>query len=110
MKIKNAISETGMMIPDHNVSAELMYIWLARLEGLVRTEIKKEIPVEEILFGEEDNERELSVPDPYSAVYPMYLQTMIYLYLGEYDRYNYLNSLFSTLWSDYAKYYVRTKG
>ncbi len=98
------------MIPDHNVSAELMYIWLSRVEGLVKTEIKKEDPGAGELFSEFDEEKELSVPDPYSAIYPLYLQTMIYLYLCEYDRYNYLNSLFSSAWSDYAKYYVRTKG
>ena len=106
MKIKEAITETGMMIPDHGIKEELLYIWLSRVEALVSAEIKKE-PPREAEYSAEDGELTLGVPDPYSVIYPLYLQTMIYLYLGEYDRYNYLNSVFSGAWSDYAKYYIR---
>jgi len=104
LKVKDAINEAGLMIPDHNVNEELLYIWLNRVQGLVGSLIsEKELPR---LQSELD---ELAVPEPYSALYPLYLQTMIYLYLGEYDRYNYLNSLFEASWSDYAKYYIRNK-
>ena len=105
MKAKDAITEAGLMIPDHNVNEELLYIWLTRVEGLVCNEITRKAQAEKI----SDGEHQLLVPDPYSSVYPLYLQTMIYLYLGEYDRYNYLNSLFEAAWMDYAKHYIRNK-
>ena len=108
MKVKDAINEAGMMIPDHNAPQELMYLWLTRVEGLVYMQIMSEKA--QAVFTPDEGEAVLSVPDPYSAIYPLYLQTMIYLYLGEYDRYNYLNSCFEKAWSDYAKHYVRTKG
>ena len=107
MKVKEAINEAGMMIPDHNAAPELLYLWLTRAEGLVYMQIRSEKAKK--AFAPEDDEAELSVPDPYSAIYPLYLQTMIYLYLGEYDRYNYLSACFERAWNDYAKYYVRTK-
>ena len=107
MKVKQAISEAGLMIPDHNVSAELLHIWLSRVEGEVFAIVRDD--EREVVFSEGDGESVLSVPDPFSAIYPLYLQTMIYLYLGEYDRYNYLNSLYESARSEYAKYYLRTK-
>ncbi|MBE6544007.1 MAG: hypothetical protein E7675_06360 [Ruminococcaceae bacterium] len=109
MKIKEALTETGMMIPDHNICEELLYIWLSRVEGLVITRIMGGDGAD-IKYTPEENEGVLRVPDPYSAIYPLYLQTMIYLYLGEYDRYNHLNQAFSSAWSDFAKHYIRTKG
>ena len=107
MQIKEALTEAGMMIPDHNISNELLYIWLSRIEGLVLSEIIRS-PSPNIRYTEESINETLRVPDPYSVIYPLYLQTMIFLHLGEYDRYNYLNSVFSAAWSDYAKHYIRS--
>ncbi len=95
------------MIPDHNVPIELLYLWLARVEELVYIRIRLEKA--EKKYTPDDDLTELSVADPYSVIYPLYLQTMIYLYLGEYDRYNYLCTCFERAWSDYGKHYVRTK-
>ena len=95
------------MIPDHNVPEALLYLWLARVEEFVYVRIRLEDAEKE--FTHEDDGVELSVPDPFSVIYPLYLQTMIYLYLGEYDRYNYLCTCFDRAWSDYGKHYVRTK-
>lgn len=106
MKIHEAITEMGNMIPDHNVSEDLLFTWLSRIEGLVVAEIHRGKSAN-TKYTKEHNEVSLIVPDPYSVIYPLYLQTMAYLYLGEYDRYNHLNSVFNNAWSDYAKYHIR---
>ena len=106
MKVNEAITELGKMIPDHNISEDLLLIWLSRIEGLVLAEIHRKADTD-IRYTEGSAEASLAAPDPYSVIYPLYLQTMAYLYLGEYDRYNYLNSVFNSAWSDYAKFYIR---
>ena len=53
--------------------------------------------------------RKLRIPDPFSSIYILYLQCMIHLALGEYDKYSSLYAFYNSAFEDYAKWYMRNR-
>lgn len=108
MTAQAAINEVNAVLP-HNFDNSLLLIWLNRIERMASVEIEG-LECNAISDIEENEiNTALRIPDPYSVIYVLYLQCMIYLFLGEYDRYANLNELFNSAWKDYAKRYVRNK-
>ncbi len=108
MTAQAAISEVNAVLP-HNYDNNLLIIWINRIERTVAVEIEG-LECDAISdITESKLNTVLRIPDPYSVIYVLYLQCMIYLSLGEYDRYANLNELFNSAWRDYAKWYLRTK-
>ena len=110
MTAKNAIDEVNAVLP-HNFDNSLLITWLNRIEKTAAVEIEeKALDPEPAITEANQATRTLSIPEPYAFIYPLYLQCMIYLMLGEYDRYSNLNGFFNTVWGDYAKRYLKSKG
>lgn len=84
---------------------QALYDELARLESMIATEIRGGSRVR--LTVGEDEERELSVGPPYDQMYEHWLCAMIDQKLMEYDTANTEMTVFSGLYSEYAKWHRR---
>ena len=78
------------------------------VEGRILCEICKKQPSEVTsLLGEDDI---LSVPEPYSRVYMLYLVSMLELMAGNYSAYSSVSAEFDKAFVEYGKWYLRNKG
>ena len=106
MTAEKAIYEAGAMVP-HSIETGLLLTWLDRLERYASVEVEG-LECDTIKdLKEEELGSKLRIPDPYSWVYPLYLQCMIHLAMGEYDRYSAVNQTFNNAFDDYSKWYMR---
>lgn len=108
MTVQAAINEANATIP-HNLDNSLLITWINRVERTASVEIEG-MECDEINdVTENDLEETLRIPDPYSVIYVLYLQCMISIALGEFDRYANIYGIFNSSWSDYAKWRLRKR-
>lgn len=82
---------------------------LNTIEGRIYREILEktaDFTGEFIPFQEGEEERELTVPVPYTDIYVFYLAAMMDFYNGDSGRYNDTMVLFNQAWEDYAAHYM----
>lgn len=86
---------------------DLKFRWINDVEGRVLCEIHKISPdrVKEIV-SETD---ELTVPEPYSNLYILYLAAMIEFAGGNYSAYTELSAEFEKALLIYAKWFIRNR-
>lgn len=101
MTIKNVIDRVDSVKPNGFSNADKME-WLAELEGKIQTEIFL-LPLDELVKPTNMTD-ELLVPYPYDSIYSFYLQAMIDLHNGEYDRYDNTYAVFNEKWKEYVKW------
>ena len=101
MTIKNVIDRVDSVKPNGFSNADKME-WLAELEGKIQTEIFL-LPLDELVKPANMTD-ELLVPYPYDSIYSFYLQAMIDLHNGEYDRYDNTYAVFNEKWKEYVKW------
>lgn len=106
MKIKKLIS-TLDAIKENEFNDDTKLYWINEVEGRIACEIYKKNAAEFVgLVSEED---ELSVSEPYSRIYILYLIAMIAFAKGEYDLYSKTVIEYETAFSEYARYVIRNR-
>ena len=111
MTIREAIERTDALT--HNTYNDYDKIeWLSKLDGMVmRTVISTHtgtVPEFSGYNDETDKSTELLVPEPYSDVYPRWLEAQIHYASGEISKYNNAILMFNTEFEAYQDYYNRT--
>lgn len=113
MTAREVLSTIDQMRPNAYTDAEKLR-FLNVLEGRIYTEIyeasRREAGEDTPVFspikeGEED--REMSVPEPYTDLYIYYLAAMIDFYNGDSGRYNDSMVMYNDAWDKYAAYYIQ---
>ena len=106
MKVERIIA-TLDAIKENKLTDETKLVWINEVEGRVECEIRKKKATEyRNIVGRND---ELSVPEPYSRIYILYLAAMIAFTRGEYDLYGRTLIEYETAFSEYAKYVIRNR-
>ena len=106
MKVERIILTLDEM-KENSVSEEVKIVWLNEVEGRVECEIRGKKPEEFVpLTSGEDT---LSLPEPYSRAYLLYLCAMIAFAKGEYELYSKGIIDYETAFSEYARYYIRSR-
>lgn len=110
MKVKDAIEKTNQL-KANAYSEENMSEWLSELENYAiesifnRAEGNSFAPVK--YSYEDDGEKELMIPDPYSEIYIYYLAAKIDYWNKELDSYNNNMSMYNASYSSFAAKYRR---
>ncbi len=104
MTVSQAIERCSLLYPA-DLEGGRVYSWLSELESRICAE----------LYGSEcqpitaeDGERELTAPDAYAEIYPLYLIMKTDLANGDADRYNNSAASFKTAYSAFANHFNRT--
>lgn len=111
MIIREAIERINTRM--HNTYSDMDKVeWLSKLDWMVKKHIiDTHVNVENVSFEgydeETDLETELLVPEPYSEIYPRWLEAQIHYSNGEYGKYNNAILVFNTEYQSYADYYNR---
>ncbi len=106
MKVERLIA-TLDAIKENTVNDDTKLVWLNEVEGRIACEIHKKNTEETgMLVSGED---ELSVSEPYSRIYILYLIAMIAFTEGNYDLYSRTVIEYEAAFSEYAKYVIRNR-
>ena len=110
MKIKDLLAYTREMAP--NVLPDsLLLAWINELEGRVMIDIYLMDPLEVKIYSlPEDEETQLLVPVPHTAMYRHWMKTMVALENGEYQKCQNLMEVFNSAWNEYACWHAETGG
>lgn len=110
MKVKDAIEKTNQL-KSNAYSEEDMSVWLSELENYAIESIFNRATGEDrekVSYSyEEDGEKELMIPDPYSEIYIYYLAAKIDLWNKELDSYNNNTSMYNAAYASFASKYRR---
>lgn len=87
---------------DENTKAE----WIYELDGRVSSDIMLQNPPQKYEYPE-DGDRELLVPFPYDEMYKHHVMARIHYQNKEYGDYNNALMMFTSIYDDYAKWYIR---
>ncbi len=107
MTIREVLARVDTIRPNAYTDGEKIAM-LNTIEGRIYREILEktaDFTGEFIPFQEGEEERELTVPVPYTDIYVFYLAAMIDFYNGDSGRYNDTMVLFNQAWEDYAAHY-----
>lgn len=106
MKVERLIA-TVDAIKENDVNDDTKLIWINEVEGRVACEIHKKNALEyRNIISIND---ELSIHEPYSRIYMLYLIAMIAFTKGEYDLYSRTTVEYEAAFSEYAKYVIRNR-
>lgn len=120
MTVREAITQTDGLKPN-KYSIEDKLRWLSEVEYSIFDDLVKrykspfpfpipfEIPKPFKPFTEEDMEKELYAPFPFSNIYPAYLKMKIDEENQETDRYNASATLYNYYYDEYAKHINKTR-
>ena len=106
MKVERLIATLdAIKANDQNDDTKL--VWLNEVEGRVACEIQKKKAGEftPLVSGNDD----LTVTEPYSRIYVLYLVAMIAFAEGNYDLYNKTMYEYESAFSEYARYVIRNR-
>lgn len=107
MKISETINRADLLVKN-DISDSIKIGWLSDLDGRISNEIIKNYsgtPTDTDYHYPEDIGTNLIISHPYDNLYITYLAAQIYLYLGEFDRYEKFNAVFSEQFEDYKNIY-----
>lgn len=103
--IVRELLETVDAIKENEISDVLKYRWINDVEGRVLCEIHKLSPsAVKTVISEDDV---LSVPEPYTVLYVLFLVSMIEFARGNYSNYSRLSVEFEKSLEIYAKWFIR---
>ena len=106
MKVGQIISIIDEL-KENEINDEIKLFWINEVEGRISGEILKRKSGEfKSLVSFSD---ELSVPEPYSRLYVLYLDAMIAFSKGDYDAYYTVTAEFEKAFSEYARFVIRNR-
>lgn len=110
MTIKEAISRIDDLMRN-SYTTENKIAWLSRVDTMLKAHIiDKHEGHEEVQFAgyspDADQDTELIAHAPYDEMYPLFLESQIHYYNGEYDKYNNAIVNFQAVYDEYAAWYV----
>ncbi len=106
MKVGQIISIVDEL-KENEINEEIKMFWINEVEWRISGEIfKRKIGEFKELVSFSD---ELSVPEPYSRLYVLYLDAMIAFSKGEYDTYFTVIAEFEKVFSEYARFVIRNR-
>lgn len=110
MKIREAIEKTNEL-KANAYGEEILTSWLSEVENYVIESVfnrAKDEEREKVNYGyEEDQEKELMIPEPYSEIYIYYLSAKIDYWNKELDSYNNNMSMYNAAYDSFAAKYRR---
>lgn len=106
MKVNEIISIINEL-KENDVNDEIKLFWMNEVECRIKADIfkKKHEEIKTIVSLSDD----LSAPSPYSRLYVLYLCAMIEFGKGNYDSYYTIIVEFEKVFSEYAKYIIRSR-
>lgn len=107
MKVSEAMAYADRLTGDA-VESEIKLMWLNRLEKLIYNEIYSRYEEETEDTTITDVDSRLSVPEPYSEIYPLYIALCYSMERRETEVYTNKASAFMNGYSSFADYYNRT--
>lgn len=106
MKVRELLESLDAIKPNE-IRDDIKLRWVGEVEGRAMCEICKADPTEiKRAVGEED---ELSVLEPYSRVYLLYLIAMVELAAGDISAYSSVSAEYEKAFTEYGKWYMRNK-
>lgn len=106
MTLKQIIDLVDTMRPN-DFPAEVKTQWLNDLETMIQAEVLLFAPEDVITYDYSvDSNCELLIDKPYEKVYVTYLQAMIEMGNGEYDRYENEMKLFNSFYTSFRKWFT----
>ena len=99
------VLETVDALVENSVPDSVKIGWINELELKVQSEIFRSSDVR-MVKSEGDV---LSVPRAFARAYSLYLKAMIELYRGDEKAYDVADKEFKSAYTDYAKYFLRTR-
>lgn len=105
MKIKELFDYVDAVKPNA-FKDEVKLVWLNEIEGAVQVQIMLLSPADVVEYGVDDMDSVLLVDAPHSKIYAAYIQAMIDLGNGEYDKYANSMELFNRFWNEYSAWYA----
>lgn len=109
MTASNAISFVRGIRPNA-VDEQTQLKFLSDIENMVRISIMGEGTTNPVSFTHDNVLDEMLVPPPFDTLYGWYLCAMVDLCEGNAELYLNDHAVFNSIYGDYAKWYVRTKG
>lgn len=111
MTIAQQIALTNKTIPN-TYPSEIKIAWLSTLDHMIYNELIKAHEGEESIvyngYDESTSEdTELLAKEPYSEIYGYWLEAKIHYYNGESERYANAITMFNSVYSEFAKRYVK---
>lgn len=100
-----------MFVKPHLFSETVLAMWLNELEGRVQLDIYLLAPAELKSYElPEDENTELLVSLPHTGIYRYWLEAMVDLERGEYQKYQNTMEAFNAAWNEYACWFAETQG
>lgn len=104
MTVNEAIARADAVYPQEEQDG-VVYEWLNELEARICSEL---LFKESNEITESSGEYELSAPKAYCELYPLYIMMKRELLLGDSQRYEFYEKVFSAAYAEYASYTVRS--
>lgn len=106
MTLKQVIDLADSLRPN-DFSAEVKTQWINDLESMIQAEVFLFAPDDTICYDyTTDSNCELLVDKPHDKIYYSYLQAMIAMGNGEYDRYENEMKLFNSFYTSFRKWFT----
>lgn len=105
MTVAQAVERSALLYPS-DMERLCVYEWLSELEGRIFAELYGQNSEP---FGKDDAERELSVPDAYAELYPLYIIMKTDMANADIQRYKNSLQCFERAYAEYCNYYNRSK-
>lgn len=108
MKIKKLFRYVDSVKPNA-FSDEDKLVWLNEIEDRVQLDVMLRWPGEVVQYSlPEDEETELLLEPPHTAVYRYWLQAMIDFENGEYDKYQNTSEMYNEAWNTFVAWFAET--
>ena len=99
------VLETVDALVENSVPDSVKIAWINELD----LKVQSEIHVSDSIHAVKCDGDKLSIPRAYDRAYALYLKAMIELYRGNVNAYEAAYKAFKSAYSDYAKYFLRTR-
>lgn len=109
MTVSEIISQADAIRPNA-IPEAVKRQFLSDIEGQVLVLVVGKAPEDTAPLTDADGGKVLTAPYPFDRLYIHYLCAMYAWYAGDTELYTNDRAVFEAAWSDYAKWYVRTKG
>lgn len=94
-------------LKENVINDEIKLAWLNEVEGRVNIEIHKREPEKQkVLVSLSDD---VSVPEPFSRMYVLYLHAMIAFWEGNYDAFSTIFVEFEKVLTEYSRFLIRSR-
>ena len=108
MTVKNVIDLADRRMPGNGYSAKEKYAWLTAVEAMwIKFIGGLGYTAEKVILGEEHEDRELLLEEPYCECYVLWLIMKMHYYNGEIELYNNSAEAFNSQFAEAQKAFIR---